>query len=76
MNFLEKKSSVKIRSRDPLDFPLSFLIFGQIFLMKICKFCESQIELAGGPEIITGRLGIIKGEARDPPERWETFPGT
>ena len=34
------------------------------------------MELTEAPEIITDRFGIIKGEASDPPERWETFPGT
>ena len=68
--------STKIRSRDPLDFPLSFLIFDQIFTPKICKFCEDQIELADASENITDRFRIIKGVARDPPERWEAFPGT
>ena len=74
--FWKNFSSVKIRSRDSLDFPLSFLIFGQIFIMKICKFCKDQIELADASENVTDRFRIIKGEARDPPERWEAFPGT
>ena len=69
-------SSIKIRSRDPFDLPLSFLIFGQIFTPKICKLCKDHIELADASENITDRFRIIKGEARDPPERWEAFPGT
>ena len=76
MNFLDFFSSVKIKLRDPLDLPLSFLIFGQKFAKEICKFCEDQMELTEASEIITDRFWIIKGEARDPPERWETFPGT
>ena len=76
MNFLEFFSSVKIRLRVSLDLPLSFLIFGHVFPNRICKFCEDQMELTEASEIITDRFGIIKGDARDPPERWETFPGT
>ena len=76
LTFKKNVLSTKIRSRDPLDLPLSFLIFGQIFTKEICKFCEDQIELADASENIIDRFRIIKGEARDPPERWEAFPGT
>ena len=68
--------SIKIRSRDPLDLPLGFLIIDQILANGICKFCKDQMELADASENITDRFRNISGDARDPPGRWEAFPGT
>ena len=48
----------------------------EIMVITMISNRMSQIEFAGGPEIIVGRFGIIKGEAKDPPERWEAFLST